>query len=84
MSHPFVERLIGCVSRGLLDQTFFWTVADPENKLRYYQTFYNEHRAHTGRDGYTPVESHGDHVIGLNSYRWERHCPGLFQLQVAA
>ena len=34
MSHPFVERLIGSVRRELLDQTFFWTATDLENKLK--------------------------------------------------
>ena len=84
MSHPFVERLIGSVRRELLDQTFFWTANDLENKLREYQRYYNEHRTHTGRDGDTPVESRGHHVIALDSYRWEKHCRGLFQLPVAA
>ncbi len=36
MSHPFVERLIGSIRRELLDQTFFWTATDLENKLRAY------------------------------------------------
>jgi len=84
MSHPFVERLIGSIRRELLDQTIFWTATDLENKLRAYQAYFNKHRCHSGRDGDTPVESRGDHVIGLNSYRWERHCRGLFQLPVAA
>jgi len=84
MSHPFFERLIGSIRRELLDQTFFWTETDLANKLREYQHFYNEHRTHTGRNGDTPVESRGDNVIDLNSYRWERHCRGLFQLPVAA
>lgn len=84
MSHPFVERLIGSVRRELLDQTFFWTANDLENKLREYQRYYNEHRTHTGRDGDTPVESDCDHVIALDSHRWEKHCRGLFQLPVAA
>ena len=57
MSHPFVERLIGSVRRELLDQTFFWTATDLENKLRDYQRYYNEHRCHSSRDGATPVES---------------------------
>jgi len=33
ISHPFVERLIGSVRRELLDQTFFWTASDLDNKL---------------------------------------------------
>jgi putative transposase len=55
MSHPFVERLIGSVRRELLDQTLFWTATDLENKLRDYQSYYNQHRAHSGRAGATPV-----------------------------
>jgi len=84
MSHPFVERFIGSVRRELLDQTFFWTATDLENKLRDYQGYYNEHRCHTSRDGATPAHLDGDNVISLNNYRWKTHCRGLFQLPVAA
>jgi transposase InsO family protein len=84
ISHPFVERLIGSVRRELLDQTFFWTATDLENKLRDYQHYYNQNRCHSGRDGATPVESGGDNIADLYSYRWKRHCRGLFQLPVAA
>ena len=84
MSHPFVERLIGSIRRELLDQTLFWTATDLENKLQNYQSYYNEHRAHTGRDGTTPVEIGDDNVVDLKSYRWQSHCRGLFQLPVAA
>ena len=84
MSHPFVERLIGSVRRELLDQTFFWTATDLENKLRDYQGYYNEHRCHTSRDGATPVDSRSAEVVYLNDYRWKKHCRGLFQLPVAA
>jgi hypothetical protein len=85
MSHPFVERLIGSVRRESLDQTFFWTATDLENKLRVYQHYYNVHRAHSGQDGATPVESGASNkVIDINHYRWEAHCRGLFELPVAA
>jgi len=84
MSHPFVERLIGSVRRELLDQTFFWTATDLENKLRRYQRYYNEHRCHSSQDGATPVDLGGDNVVDINRYRWEKHCRGLFQLPVAA
>jgi len=84
MSHPFVERLIGSTRRELLDQTFFWTASDLENKLRAYQTYYNAHRCHSGRDGATPVEPLPGNVIDIRNYRWEKHCRGLFQLPVAA
>ncbi len=83
MSHPFVERLIGSVLRELLDKTLFWTATDLENKLRDYQTYYNEHRCHAGRDGATPVSSDSGKVVGINSYRWQKHCRDLFQLPVA-
>ena len=84
MSHPFVERLIGSIRRELLDQTLFWTATDLENKLRDYQCYYNECRAHSGRNGTTPVASSASKVFGINSYRWEKHCRGLFELPVAA
>ena len=84
MSHPFVERLIGSVRRELLDQTFFWTATDLENKLRDYQAYYNEHRCHSSRGGGTPVESDSGNVVDIRSYRWKKHCRGLFQLPVAA
>ncbi len=84
MSHPFLERLIGSVRRELLDQTFFWTQADLENKLRDYQAYYNEHRCHSSRSGATPVDSATGKVVNINIYRWEKHCRSLFQLPVAA
>jgi hypothetical protein len=84
MSHPFVERLVGSVRRELLDQTFFWTATDLANKLRTYQTYYNEHRCHSGRDGATPADSKPGNVFDLRNYHWEKHCRGLFQLPVAA
>ncbi|MHC4962864.1 MAG: integrase core domain-containing protein [Planctomycetota bacterium] len=84
MSHPFVERLIGSIRRELLDQTFFWTATDLENKLGGYQAYYNEYRCHSSRGGATPAQLDGDNAISLNNYRWKKHCRGLFQLPVAA
>ncbi|MAT93576.1 MAG: hypothetical protein CME59_13345 [Halioglobus sp.] len=84
MSHPFVERLIGSVRRELLDQTFFWTATDLENKLRVYQAYYNEHRCHSSPSGQTPAKSGTNDVVSISSYRWKKHCRGLFQLPVAA
>ena len=49
--HPFVERLIGSIRRGLLDQTLFWTATDLKNKLLEYQCSYKEYRTHSGLDG---------------------------------
>ena len=84
MSHPFVERLIGSIRRELIDQTLFWTATDLENKLRNYQSYYNNCRTHSGRDGATPVDSGSEKIVALNDYRWKKHCRGLFQLPVAA
>ena len=84
MSHPFVERLIGSVRREMLDQTFFWTATDLENKLREYQCYYNEYRAHSGNNESTPIENTDGKVIDINDYRWDKHCRGLFELPVAA
>ena len=61
-----VERLIGSVRREMLDRTFFWTATDLENKLQDYQRYYNEHRAHSGGRGVTPVESADRIIIDIN------------------
>jgi len=84
MSHPFVERLIGSIRRELLDHTFFWTATDLENKLRDYQCYYNKYRCHSGRDGETPIRPGDGKVVDISSYRWMKHCRGLFQLPIAA
>jgi transposase InsO family protein len=84
MSPPFVERLIGSIRRELPDQTLFWTATDLENKLRGYQCYYNERRTHSGKGGSTPIENTDGKVIGINDYRWDKHCRGLFALPVAA
>lgn len=84
MSHPFVERLIGSIRRELIDQTFFWTVTDLENKLLNYQGYFNGHRTHSGRDGATPDESANNKVVDICNYRWKKHCRGLFELPITA
>jgi transposase InsO family protein len=68
MSHPFVERLIGSIRRELIDQTFFWTVTDLENKLKDYQYYYNEYRCHSSREGDTPASSIPGKVATINNY----------------
>lgn len=84
MSHPFVERLIGSIRREMLDQTFFWTTTDLENKLHNYQCYYNESRTHSGRDGATPIESGGNELVDISDYQWQKYCRGLVELPVAA
>jgi hypothetical protein len=53
-------------------------------QLRDYQAYYNEHQCHSIQGGSTPVESNSGNVIYIRSYRWKKHCRGLFQLPVAA
>ena len=86
LSHPFVERLIGTVRREYLDHTLYWTTADLETKLLDFQHYYNGDRTHTGREGRVPEPAVGEPIapMRLNSYRWQRHCRGLYQTPIAA
>jgi putative transposase len=86
-SHPFVERLIGTIRRECLDQTLFWNHGDLERKLDSYKVYYNRYRCHTGLAGITPAQRGGapaDPIANLDSYRWRKHCSGLFQTPIAA
>jgi putative transposase len=87
ISHPFVERLIGTIRREYLDVVPFWTTRDLENKLLSFREFYNDQRCHYALGGDTPSERAGKmrpDVANLDSYRWQSHCRGIFQLPVAA
>jgi putative transposase len=83
-SHPFVERLIGTIRREYLDQTLFWTTADLEKKLQAFQDYFNRHRVHSGVEGQLPVPNASISTLNFDSYRWQRHCRGLFQTPIAA
>ena len=86
-SHAFVERLIGTIRREYLDRIRFWSQSDLEWKLEAYKTYYNQHRCHAGLSGVTPARRSGAPAppfAHLNSYRWLKHCNGLFQTPVAA
>jgi transposase InsO family protein len=86
LSHPFVERLIGTVRREFLDRTLFWTTVDLETKLLDFQHYYNGHRTHAGLEGRLPepgVDA-STSPIDFDSYRWRRHCRGLYQTPIAA
>ena len=61
-----------------------YPATDLKNKLREYQCYDNEGQTHSGRDGATPVHSGSGKIADINSYRWKKHCRGLFQLPVAA
>jgi len=84
LSHPFVERLIGTIRREYLDRMLFWTTVDLERKLLEFQHYYNGHRSHAGLGGRLPEPSGGESTIDLSSYRWQKHCRGLYQTPIAA
>jgi transposase InsO family protein len=84
LSHPFVERLVGTLRRECLDRTLFWTTADLEVKLREFQEYFNEHRTHAGLEGRVPDSGRRTSLIRFASYRWQKHCRGLYQTPIAA
>ena len=84
LSHPFVERLIGTLRRECLDQTLFWTTADLQAKLSDFQNYFNEYRTHAGLDGRLPTPGGPTSPISFASYRWQKHCRGLYQTPIAA
>ncbi len=87
ISHPFVERLIGTVHRGFLDQTFFWNVVDPEKKLDMFREYYNRSRVHASLNGDTPSQVSGEsktRQVDQGCYHWQAHCRGLVLLPIAA
>jgi transposase InsO family protein len=84
LSHPFVERLIGTIRREHLDQTLFWTAADLEEKLRAFQDYFNKHRVHSGLKGQLPDPEDAGAPLNFASYRWQKHCHGLYQTPIAA
>ncbi len=84
LSHPFVERLIGTIRRECLDRLLFWTTTDLQLKLAAFRTFYNGYRTHTSLKGKTPIETPRSKGIDIKSYRWQKHCRGLYQMPIAA
>jgi transposase InsO family protein len=70
-----------------LDQLLYWNAADLEQKLRFFQHYYNRHRVHQGLAGDTPEEQAGapqPPVANPANFRWQSHCQGLVQLPIAA
>jgi len=84
LSHPFVERLIGTIRRECLDHTLVWTTADLEAKLRDFQDYFNGYRTHAGVEGKLPEPNSDTPPISFASYRWRKHCRGLYQTPIAA
>ena len=84
LSHPFIERLIGTIRRESLDRLLFWTGTDLEMKLIAFQDYFNTHRSHAALKGQTPIETHESKGVDFKSYRWQKHCRGLYQTPIAA
>src|SRR5262249_28816594 len=84
LSHPFIERLIGTLRRECLDQLLFWTTTDLQVKLTAFKDYFNQHRSHSGLEGETPIETPESRGIDFKSYRWQKHCRGLYQTPMAA
>jgi putative transposase len=84
LSHPFIERLIGTIRRECLDRLLFWTATDLELKLTAFKEYYNRYRTHDGLQGRTPIETPESKGIDFTSYRWQKHCRGLYQTPIAA
>jgi hypothetical protein len=81
-----VERLIGTIGREYLDQILFWNSRDLKRKLEEFIIYYGS-RVHQSLGGRTPEEHSGKPVprrATLDSYGWQQHCRGLFQIPVAA
>jgi hypothetical protein len=84
LAHPLVERLVGTLRRECWDRTSFWTTADLEAKLREFQEYFKEHRTHAGLEGRLPDPGGPASPISFASYRWQKHCRGLYQKPIAA
>jgi putative transposase len=84
LSHPFVERLIGTLRREYLDHTLFWTMADLENKLLEFRTYFNNDRTHQSLEGRTPETLVSRPIANLRSFRWQPHCRSSYQTPMAA
>jgi hypothetical protein len=84
LSHPFVERLLGTLRREGLNRALLWTTADREAKLREFQEYFNQHRTHAGLEGRLPDSRGPASPISFASYRWQKHCRGLYQTPIAA
>ena len=62
----------------------FWTAADLEEKLQAFQDYFNRHRVHSGLKGRLPEADEAPAPLTFASYRWQRHCRGLYQTPIAA
>ena len=71
ISHPFVENLVGTISREYLDFVPFCSARDLETRLRSLQGYFSGQRCHYALDGDTPSARPGKTrrmVVDLGSY----------------
>ena len=57
---------------------------DLEAKLLEFQKFFNAHRTHAGLGGRLLGSGGPASPINFASYRWQKHCRGLYQPPIAA
>jgi putative transposase len=62
----------------------FWTAADLEAKPFAFKDYYNGHRTHAALNWKTPVEITHARRVDFKTYRWQKHCRGLYQTPFAA
>jgi hypothetical protein len=58
--------------------------ADLEEKLRAFQDYFNKHRVRSGLKGQLPDPEDAGAPLSFSSYRWQKHCRGLYQTPIAA
>jgi hypothetical protein len=51
----------------------------PSTLLNFHRALVNRHRSHAGLRGETPIATPESRGASLKSYRWQRHCRGLYQ-----
>jgi putative transposase len=86
-SHPFIERVIGTIRRGYLDDTLFWGAKDLQRKLDEFGTYYGEARVYSSISGKTPRGLSGKSAVGkinIQDYAWKSYCNGRFSIPISA
>jgi hypothetical protein len=53
-------------------------------KLIAFKDYFNTHRSHAALNGQTPIETPESRGVDFKSYRWQKHCCGLYQMPIAA
>ena len=77
---------MGTLRREDLDRTLFGTTVDLDAKRTEFHHYDNSQRVHAGFEGGLPEPGADGSTspIDFESYRWRRHCRGLYQTPIAA